>query len=84
MTTPMTWPGCHAQLVRFSGSSEDLGALPHDHPLRNSPLVEMRAHYRHRGTKAWREVKHTFGIARCTFNQLARCWTDHDEWKGML
>jgi hypothetical protein len=60
----------------------DLKTLDIDHPLRNKPLVEIGAFYKPIGAIAWREVYPSFNIASKTFNQLAPCWTNHDEWKA--
>jgi len=55
--------------------------LPVEHELRNTPLHEIKAEYRYLGSKLWRQVRPAYGIAKKTFNQLASCWTDYDEWR---
>jgi hypothetical protein len=62
----------------------DLKALPPDHPLRNTPLAEIGAQYRPKGSPGWREVLPSFGIAKKTFNQLSNVWTDNDDWKATI
>lgn len=62
-----------------------LAQLPHDHPLRNAPLIDIGAEYRSRGGRmpsAWRPVRDAFLIARCTYNELSHVWTDHDDWRA--
>jgi hypothetical protein len=59
----------------------ELASLPQEHPLRNTPLVEIDAEYRHTESKIWRKVLPTFGIAKKTYNQLAGCWVDYDIWR---
>jgi hypothetical protein len=59
-----------------------LASLPVDDPLRNKPLGSFqRVEYRWVGGKTFRECKPTFGIARCTYNQLGPVWTTWDEWR---
>ena len=48
--------------------------LPEGDVLRNSPLSEINAAYRLAGTKKWREVLPTYGIALNHFNQLGPTW----------
>jgi hypothetical protein len=60
----------------------DLKTLPPSHPLRNTPLAEIGAHYRPKDSVAWRAVFPTFGIAKKTFNQLSEVWTKNDDWKA--
>jgi hypothetical protein len=61
----------------------NLKALPVNHPLRNRPLGEMYVEYRWNVGKGgtWRECKPTFGVAKCTFNQLGPVWTTWDDWR---
>jgi hypothetical protein len=62
--------------------SEDLEQLPYEHPLRNTPLIEIGAFYRNRDVKMWREVFPAFGIAKKTFNELGDVWKTWDVWKA--
>lgn len=60
-----------------------LQELPADHPLRNRPLIEIGAYYQLTTKGAmWAEIKPTFGIANCTFNQLGEVWIKHHIWKA--
>ena len=60
-----------------------LGDLPHEHPLRNMPLADIKAQYQIT-TKGqmWHEVKPAFGIARMTYNQLGAVWVHNHVWKA--
>jgi hypothetical protein len=62
--------------------TEDLSQLPIEHPLRNTPLVDIGAHYKYRDGKVWQEIKATYGIAKVTYNQLGEAWTKYDIWKA--
>lgn len=58
-----------------------LRSLPEDHPLRNSPLAEIGAEYRYSGTKPWRKVLPSFGIAPFSYNQLGDAWLLDKDWR---
>ena len=58
-----------------------LKELPIDHELRNLPLHSINAEYRHLASNIWCKVLPTYGIGKKTFNQLAPCWVDYDEWR---
>lgn len=64
------------------GADMYLDELPHDHPNRNVPLLEICANYRVVGTKEWTEVTPIFGIAKKTYNQLGLVWTNRHNWKA--
>lgn len=49
---------------------------PEDHPIRNTPLAELRAEARHRQLQSWKPISH-WKIGQSTFNQLGKVWTDH-------
>lgn len=57
----------------------DLKQLDKNHPLRNTPLIDIGAHYKMPESKVWSEIRSSYGIAKKTFNQLADCWM-HDDW----
>lgn len=57
----------------------NLKELDPDHPLRNSPLIDIGAKYKLFDGTVWFDVKPAFGIAKKTFNQLKPCWLN-DEW----
>lgn len=62
-----------------------LAALPHDHSLRNAPLIEIGAEYRWCGGRvasSWRPVRDVFTIAKNSYNELGPAWTTHDEWRA--
>lgn len=66
-------------------TSTRLAALPHDHPARNLPLIEIGAQCRWIGAKpgkGWRPVGKTWRIARRSFNDLGSAWTTWDEWRA--
>ena len=58
-----------------------LNDLPHDHPLRNTPLIELGAEYQIKDSKVWAKVTPPYGIAKKTFNQLGKVWTTWDKWR---
>lgn len=64
----------------------DLATLPADHPLRTSPLAEIRAQYRHQSSrgkdKGWKDVENKFRIAKVCYNQLGAAWLDFDDWRA--
>ena len=53
----------------------ELHKLDADHPLRNTPLIEIEAQYKHEGDKVFREIFPNFAIAKVSYNQLAEVWT---------
>lgn len=55
-----------------------LSTLPHDHALRNTPLISINAFYRTDAEKIGREIFPNFGIAKKTYNQLGKVWTDNE------
>jgi hypothetical protein len=59
-----------------------LANLPTDHALRNTPLGELDARYRWKGsTGAWRTVKQGAPkLMNCTYNELGTSWTLFDDW----
>lgn len=57
-----------------------LNDLPFDHPLRNTPLIEIGAEYQIKDSKVWAKVTPPYGIAKKTFNQLSEVWTKWDKW----
>lgn len=59
----------------------DLKKLPSDHPLRNTPLIEIGAQYKRPDSKVWQEVTPPYGIAKKTFNSLTGTWLT-DDWKA--
>lgn len=59
----------------------NLKTLPKDHPLRNTPLLEIGAYYLPKDTKVWAEVRNAYGISKKTFNELGDVWLI-DEWKA--
>lgn len=59
-----------------------LANLPPQHPLRNLPLLEIGAKFKHRGHKNWKDVTPNMNISRCTYNQLDSVWTDNDDWSA--
>lgn len=59
-----------------------LNDLPHEHPLRNTPLITIGAFYLPKDAKVWREVFPAFGIAKNTFNELGEVWKTWDMWKA--
>lgn len=57
-----------------------LAELPTDHPLRNTPLVDIEACFVYCGEKTKRFVKPTWKIARSTYNDLGEAWTSNAAW----
>lgn len=53
---------------------------PVDHPLRNSPLVEIGAKYRVGDSKVFQEITPSYGIAKKCYNDLGPVWTNNTEW----
>lgn len=62
----------------------DLAALPVDHPLRNTPLIEINAAYRAVDGKGWKLVMPAWPIAGLSYNQLGEVWTKWSVWRGEL
>ena len=60
----------------------NLQELPEDHPLRNTALSTIQARYLNNGSKIWRTVFPSFGIANATFNQLDDVWTSNAVWEA--
>lgn len=58
-----------------------LNDLPKDHPIRNTRLDLLDPVYAVKGSKGWRPMFPTFGIAKKTFNDLTPVWTSTDLWK---
>ena len=58
-----------------------LNKLPEDHPLRNKPLIELKAEYQSKDSALWYEVRPAFKIANRSFNQLASAWVQYDIWR---
>lgn len=61
-----------------------LADLPHDHPLRNTPLGQINAQYRWIGdapSVPWRTVQvGAPKLVGSTYNMLGKSWTDNDIW----
>lgn len=62
----------------------NLGDLPHDHVLRNTPLIKIGATYQFKGTKGSFAVLPSWTIAKNTFNELGPAWTANQIWRGDL
>lgn len=52
-----------------------LNDLPHDHPMRNTPLGEMETFSRNVQSVTWRPA-FTWGIKKNTFNELNETWRE--------
>ena len=68
----------------FTEGKQILAQLPMDHPKRNTPLVQIKAQARIKGSaleEAWRDIAR-FRISSSTFNQLSSNWTDCTEFRG--
>lgn len=52
----------------------ELHTLPIGHVLRNTPLIQIKAQYKHINEKSFREIGQNFGIAKNTYNQLGDVW----------
>lgn len=61
---------------------QTLNFLPQDHPLRNKPLIEIKARYRNVESKVFRDVVPAMKIAKLSYNELANVWTTWDIWEG--
>ncbi len=62
-----------------------LSELPRDHPLRNTPLAQLKAEYQWCNTKTpndWHRVTKSFTIAKSTYNELAASWTESYRWRA--
>lgn len=55
----------------------ELHTLDTDHPLRNTPLIQIGGQYKHMGDKVFREIFPNFAIAKVSYNQLAEVWTNN-------
>jgi len=62
----------------------ELHTLPTNHILRNTPLIAIKASYKHTSDKVFREIYPNFGIAKKTFNELSSVWTDDSIFIGEL
>lgn len=60
----------------------ELANLPKDHLLRNSPLIEIGARYRKKGSLVWSYVREAYNIAPKTYNELGETWIEHDVWEA--
>jgi hypothetical protein len=58
----------------------DLKRLPYEHPLRNTPLREIKAECRNILQRRWRSVV-DWKIGLLTFNELDPVWLECDEWR---
>jgi hypothetical protein len=58
----------------------DLKSLPSEHPLRNTPLGEIRAEIRNIWQTRWRSIQN-WKIAKNTFNELGSVWTECSQWR---
>lgn len=57
-----------------------LSSYDKDHPIRNIPLINIKAHYKSTKATIWREVFPNFGIASKSYNDLTEVWTKDQEW----
>ncbi|MDP3579108.1 hypothetical protein [Methyloversatilis sp.] len=63
--------------------SEHLHLLPEEHPLRNTPLIEIGAQRRWKKGGEWKDVQKHWGIANSTYNNLAEhAWKRYDDWRA--
>jgi hypothetical protein len=58
----------------------NLKALPPEHPLRNTPLREIKAECRNILQRRWLSVV-DWKIGLLTFNELPAVWLECDEWR---
>jgi hypothetical protein len=58
----------------------DLKKLPAEHPLRNTPLGEIKAKIRNIWQTKWRSIVN-WKIAKATFNELEPVWTEYAQWR---
>jgi len=61
----------------------DLGELPEDHPMRNTPLGEIGATCRNRQQERARVVT-GWAVASRAYNELAVFWRELNEWRAPL
>lgn len=64
-----------------------LSSLPIEHPLRNAPLISIKAKFRWVGAKydkGWRSVGEHWKIANKCFNDLGSAWTEYSEWHSQI
>ena len=61
-----------------------LSELPKEHPLRNTPLIEIGAEYKRFDSKIWQAVTPPYGISKKCYNDLASVWTEWDEWRATI
>ena len=59
-----------------------LKELPEDHPLRNTPLIQIQAENQTKDSKIWYEIRPAFKISNKTYNELGPAWTEYDMWRG--
>lgn len=59
-----------------------LADLPTDHPLRNTPLLQVKAQFKRKEHKNWKDVTPNMNISKVTYNSLGSVWTDYDEWRA--
>jgi hypothetical protein len=57
-----------------------LDNLPSEHPLRNTPLLQIKARFKHKPLKQWKYVTPNMNISKNTYNQLSPVWTNNDDW----
>jgi hypothetical protein len=55
--------------------------LPEDHPLRNTPLIDLGAEFRHVQAHDWRPLEPDRPLAKNTFNTLYGPWMDFCRWR---
>ena len=58
----------------------NLKELPTEHPLRNTPLGEIKAEIRNIWQTRWRSIV-SLKIAKATFNELEPVWTENAQWR---
>jgi hypothetical protein len=68
-------------VLNVNGEFMKLEHLPREHPLRNKPLIEIKAWYSNRGG-SWSEVFPSFGIAKKTYNELGDVWINEHSWES--
>lgn len=54
--------------------------LPSDHPLRNTPLIQIGAKFKYKELKNWKSVTPNMNISKNTYNELGTVWTNNDDW----
>lgn len=60
----------------------NLADLPKEHPLRNLPLLEIKAQFKQKILKNWKDVTPNMNISKNCYNDLGTVWTDYDEWRA--